>query len=226
MTVVRFLHKRSILLLPILIVSVSSLRSDVGEMEDAKSGESHKTVIQSESLEMRSTPKRNYFYFQTNVRVEGNNLLLTCNNLEVTATRGGGGDDPNATIGEFGTIESIVATGDVEILQAGRRAEADRAQVLPHLGKVVLTENPRVYDVHGEVSGWRITLLKNERRVVVENNPEDGRQRPTVVLSELPDLGFESVENSDQAESEPVGSFQETATRPPDTQEIVEREVP
>ena len=220
------MHKRSILLLPILIVNVSTLRSDVGEMEDAKSSESHKTVIQSESLEMRSTPKRNYFYFQTNVRVEGNNLLVTCNNLEVTATRGGGEDDPNATIGEFGTIESIVATGDVEILQAGRRAEAGRAQVLPHLGKVVLTENPRVYDVHGEVSGWRITLLKNERRVVVENNPEDGRQRPTVVLSELPDLGFESVENSDQAESEPVGSFQETATGPPDMQEIVEREVP
>lgn len=168
--------------------------------------EGPKTVIQSDSLEMRSGQVRNYFFFRDDVRVEGTNLIVTCDLLEVVARREGVGDDPDATIGQFGTIESIIATGNVEISQFGRRAEAGRAQVLPHEGRVVLTEGPRVYDGQGEVSGWRITLLRDERRALVETDPDLAEDRATVILSELPDLGYKGDEMVESVEQEESGA--------------------
>lgn len=167
--------------------------------------EGPKTVIQSRSLEMRSSEVQNYFLFRDEVRVEGTNLLVTCNLLEVVALREEVDGDPDATIGQFGAIESIVAIGNVEIRQSERRAQAGRAQVLPHEGQVILTEGPRVYDGQGEVSGWKITLLRDEQRALVETDPDRAEDRVTIVLSELPDLGYKDEEMAESIEEEENG---------------------
>ncbi len=166
------------------------------------------TVIVSDHMEMRSTVEKNYFYFDQNVRVEATNLVVESDRMEVIALRESEADDPDATVGEIGAIEIIVATGNVEIFQAGRAAYAGRAEVLPREGKVVLSESPRVVDGETEVAGWQIVLNKGDRQVTVIPNPDEqlaDRGRPTITLggSALPDLGFdESEEEEDVVEDE------------------------
>lgn len=193
----------------VVIVWAAGALTVVGGTEESVgggSGEGPKTVIQSDSLEMRSGQVKDYFFFRDDVRVEGTNLIVTCDLLEVVARREGVDDDSDATFGQLGTIESIIATGNVEIRQSGRRAEAGRAQVLPHEGRVVLTDGPRVYDGQGEVSGWRITLLRDERRALVETNPDLAEDRATVILRELPNLGYKGDETVESAEQEESGA--------------------
>ena len=169
----------------------------MGESENAKTDPLilPLTVVRSESLEMKSTPVENFFYFSDNVTITGNNLLVKCDNLEVIASRTG---DAEATIGQIGVIKKIVAIGSVEIYQAGRAAIAGRAELLPDENKIILTDSPRILDKKAVVSGWRITLLKGKRMAIVENNPgADSEDRPTVVLDALPDLGFKKEEKED-----------------------------
>lgn len=158
----------------------------------AQEEDTPRTVVESDSLEMNATDERNFFYFKGHVRVTGTNLTVECENLDVITARSG---DTSATIGELTAIESIVATGNVIIFQEGRRIEAGRAELKPHEGLVVLTDKPKIIDPEAEISGWRITLLKGERKALVEGNPEHtGMDRPTVMLDSLPDLGYEDKE--------------------------------
>ena len=188
------------LLLALIPCILSGFRIADGEETTADQYISPLTVVRSESLKMTSTPELNYFYFSDNVTIIGNNLLVKCDNLEVTASRSG---EAEATIGRIGVIKKIVAIGSVEIFQAGRAALAGRAELLPAEDKIILTDSPQILDRKATVSGWRITLLKGNRTVIVENNPDDiGGSRPTVVLDALPNLGFDENENADTEERE------------------------
>ncbi len=181
------------LLLALIPCILSGFRIADGEETIADQFISPLTVVRSDSLEMTSTPELNYFYFSDNVTIIGNNLLVKCDNLEVTASRSG---EAEATIGRIGVIKKIVAIGTVEIYQAGRAALAGRAELFPAEDKIILTDSPQILDRKATVSGWRITLLKGNRTAIVENNPDDtGGGRPTVVLDALPNLGFDDDEN-------------------------------
>ena len=188
------------LLLALIPCILSGFRIADGEETTADQYISPLTVVRSESLKMTSTPELNYFYFSDNVTITGNNLLVKCDNLEVTASRSG---EAEATIGRIGVIKKIVAIGSVEIFQAGRAALAGRAELLPAEGKIILTDSPQILDRKTTVSGWRITLMKGNRTAIVENNPDGtGGSRPTVVLDALPNLGFDEDENADTEERE------------------------
>ena len=191
------------LLLVLISCILLSFRIANGEETISDQFISPLTVVRSESLEMTSTPELNYFYFSNNVTITGNNLLVKCDNIEVTASRS---VEAEATIGRIGVIKKIVAIGSVEIFQAGRAALAGRAELLPAEDKIILTDSPQILDRKATVSGWRITLLKGNRTAIVENNPDgtDG-SRPTVVLDALPNLGFDDDknENADTEEIEP-----------------------
>lgn len=175
-----------------------------------------RTVVESDALVMNATAEQNLFYFTGNVRVTGTNLVVTCERLEVVTTRKG--DDTEAVIGELTAIESIVATGRVKIFQAGRLITAGRAVLNPREGRVVLTDHPKIIDREVEVSGWRIILLKGERKALVEANPEQGQGgRPTVKLDSLPDLGYR------EKEPEKAGSTNGEAALPPDEERAREQ---
>lgn len=157
-----------------------------------------RTVITSETVEMQGTESRNYFYFRNSVVVEGINLELRCDELTVVSTRRPGGDD-GETVGEIGSIESIVAVGNVEIYQAGRSAFAGRAEVNPAEGTVTLKENPRIVDRDVEVQGYQFVLNQGERRfqsIPDPNAPADRPSRSVVRLGALPDLGFDQDEET------------------------------
>ena len=121
------------------------------------------TVIESRSLEMRSTDKETIAIFDQNVVVTGTNLRLTCDHLEVVASRIGNTTDTVAKLDQF---KSLVATGRVRIVQGDREVTCGRAEVLPLEEKIILTESPVVIDHSGPYTerGTRIILLRGQRR--------------------------------------------------------------
>jgi lipopolysaccharide export system protein LptA len=151
------------------------------------------TVIESRSLEMRSTDKETIAIFHENVVVTGTNLRLTCDHLEVVASRVG---DTSATVAKLDQFKSLVATGRVRIVQGDREVTCGRAEVLPLEEKIILTESPVVIDHSGPYTerGTRIILLRGERRVIVENSVFQG---PPII-----DLGFDRKEPA--AGSKPI----------------------
>lgn len=154
------------------------------------------TVITSLHLEMQGTAEKNYFYFTGDVRVSGTNLEIGCDELTVVSLREG---PEGATIGNIGAVEQIVASGNVEINQAGRSAYAGRAEVDPKAGTVVLSDNPRVVDDEVEVTGYQFVLHRGEKKFVSvpdPNAPLNEPSRSVVRLGAMPDLGFDQEEDA------------------------------
>ncbi|RKX34566.1 MAG: hypothetical protein DRP71_06715 [Verrucomicrobia bacterium] len=163
--------------------------------QDAESAPPPQTVISSDRLEMETVGEKAFFLFSDNVKLTGNNLIVTCDRLEVHSNRTG---DPDANFGKLGSIQQIIALGNVSISQEGRTARAGRVEVIPAEDKIVLTENPIVTDAQGTVSGERMFFYRGDRRAVVESGP-GGPAR--VVLPAIPDLGFDN--NAQEPEPDP-----------------------
>ncbi|MBC2596345.1 hypothetical protein H5P28_18920 [Ruficoccus amylovorans] len=155
----------------------------------AQNTEAQDTVVTSVRLEMVGEDDQNVFHFYEDVVVTGTNLKATCDEMTVIANRL---TDSTGAVGELGTITHITLVGNVVIEQSGRRAESGRAELYPREGKVVLTENPVVYDSEGTVKGERIELYKNEKkaRVFGSESGEPGK-RPTVILPNIGDMGYQ-----------------------------------
>jgi lipopolysaccharide export system protein LptA len=155
------------------------------------------TVIESDVAEMVSTETETTFTFGRNVVVTATNMQLTCDELVVVARRSG---DPTATIGKPEKFKSMVATGNVRIVQDDREATCGRAEVFPDEDKVVLTENPRVRTLDGtyDASGPRMVLERGERRARIEGIPGQS-ERPRILLPPLKDLGYEKEPSKEDA---------------------------
>lgn len=150
----------------------------------AQPGQKKATVIESERLEMVTTDEVNTFFFYGNVRIDGEALKTHCDEMMVISKR-----KPEKTqdgLGDVGSIAKIIAIGNVVIDQYDRTAKADRAEIFPAEGKVVLTGNPSVTDAQGVVRGYRMVLHKDDRKAEVEGSPEG--LRPSVTLPVLPEL--------------------------------------
>lgn len=146
------------------------------------------TVIESAGPgEMVSTDEETTITFRDRVVVTGTNLRLTCDYLQVVVARKG---DASATLGKVDKFRSLLATGNVRIVQGDREAACGRAEVKPDEDKIVLSENP-VVAFHGDdarLAGKRITMFRGDRRVVVEE--------PVSTLPPIRDLGFDPQKKS------------------------------
>ncbi len=145
------------------------------------------TVIESGAAEMVSTEKETTFTFSRGVKVSATNMILTCDDLVVIARRSG---DPAATLGKQENFKSLIATGNVRIVQNDREATCGRAAVYPGEDKVELTESPVVRSTK---EGWvqtgpKMILHRGERRAVIEGN---ATERPRLTLPPLKDLGYD-----------------------------------
>ena len=157
------------------------------------------TVITSKKLEMWSTDTETHSIFDQNVVVTGNNMKITCDHLDVLAGRLG---DKNATVGTLDKFKTLVATGNVRIIQGDRDVTCGRAEVFPGENRVVLTESPVVIDSSGPyvARGTRIILLRGERRLFGDNIEMTGPP--------IKDLGFNKekpMQAPASASSTPVG---------------------
>jgi lipopolysaccharide export system protein LptA len=144
--------------------------------------ESTTTITSDGEAQMIGADKETTITFRDNVVVLGTDLKLTCDFLQVVVLRTG---DPTATIGKLNKFRSMVATGNVHMVQGEREAACGRAEVIPGQDRAILTENPVVvdHDQNTRISGEKITLLNGQRQVLVE--------KPTLVGPPVPVPGFD-----------------------------------
>jgi lipopolysaccharide export system protein LptA len=126
------------------------------------------TTIESETLDMRSTDTETTSVLTGKVVLTGTNLKLTCDRLEIVALRSG---DPKATIGKVDSFKSLVATGNVRIIQGDREAACGRAEVIPGSDKITLTGSPVVVDhaINWRWTGDELEMLRGERQIRGKN---------------------------------------------------------
>ena len=149
----------------------------------AQSTEPTNTVITSDGPgEMVSTDKETTITFRDRVVVTGTNMKLTCDFLQVIVLRTG---DPTATLGKVDKFRSLLATGNVHMVQGDREAACGRAEVLPEEDVIVLTETPVIvfHDPEGRGAGKKITMHRGQRRVDIDE--------PVLTAPPLKDLGFD-----------------------------------
>jgi lipopolysaccharide export system protein LptA len=134
----------------------------------AQNVEPQNTVIESEQFDWRSTDTETTSVFTGRVVVTGTNLKLTCDRLEIVALRKG---EPGATIGKVEGFKSLVATGNVRIIQGDREAACGRAEVHPGDDKIILTGQPVVVDhsVNWTWTGDELEMLRGERQIRGKN---------------------------------------------------------
>lgn len=149
----------------------------------AQNAEVQPTVILSEKFDMKSTDEETTSLFEGNVIVTGTNMKLTCDRLEVVALRNKA--DAAATIGKVERFKSLIATGNVHIVQGDREAACGKAVVLPGDNKITLSDRPVVTDrgVGWTWTGDELLLLRGERQVRGTN--------VKIVGPPVKDLGFD-----------------------------------
>ncbi|MDP0499369.1 MAG: LptA/OstA family protein [Verrucomicrobiota bacterium JB022] len=153
-----------------------------------------KTVITSQEMEWQGTPLQNFFYFHGDVKVEGNNMLLTCDRLSVTT---GAERETQGTVGQIGAVQEIIAEGKVHITQAGRDAYAGRAEMDTVEGVVTLRDQPRVVQGETEIiadPGYMLVLYKNEMKIRLVPDPDlptPPASRSRLKLGGIPDMGLQ-----------------------------------
>jgi hypothetical protein len=165
-------------LAPFLTACVLALAPSLPATEVAP----QKTTLDCDHAEMWTEGNESHGICTGAVTLVGTNLKITCDRLEFVATGVGETAETLPTLEKF---RFMLATGHVVIVQGDREATCGRAEVLPRDNKVVLTENPVVID-HGTdwtSAGEKITLLRGERRVIVEKS--------RVVGPPIKDLGFD-----------------------------------
>jgi lipopolysaccharide export system protein LptA len=162
---------------PLLVLAAGLLPA----LAFAQNAELQSTVITSTGPGvMISTDKETTITFRDQVEVTGTNMRLSCDYLEVVVLRTG---DQTATIGKLEKFRSMLATGNVHIVQGFREAACGRAEVLPEQEKVVLSDNPVVVDrdQNTRIAGEKITMLRGQRKVEVE--------KPVLTGPAVKDLG-------------------------------------
>ena len=147
--------------------------------------QSQNTIIRSDRCEFSWKDTKNFFLFDGNVHIVANNLSLYCDMMEVYSIKESIAENSTK---EMGAIEKIIAIGKVVIQQSGRRSESGKAEILPLTGKIILTENPVIFEDQGEVRGNKMTLFRGKRRALVEGRVGEQVQ---IKLPQIEDLGFE-----------------------------------
>ncbi|MCR6655996.1 MAG: LptA/OstA family protein [Opitutus sp.] len=140
------------------------------------------TTLTCDHMDMWSEGEETRAICTGNVTLVGTNMSMTCDRLELIATRI---DEDSGAVPTLEKFKYLLATGKVKITQGTRGATCGRAEVFPREEKVVLTEDPVVVDRATEFvsAGERITLLRGEERVLVE--------KPRLTGPPIRDLGFD-----------------------------------
>lgn len=141
------------------------------------------TVITSDGeARMVSTETEATITFRDKVLVTGTNLKMSCDFLQVVVRRK---TDPAATLGKVEKFRSMLATGNVVVIQGDREAACGRAEVLPEQDRIILTENPVVvdHDQKTRIAGEKITILNGQKNFIVE--------KPSLTGPPVKDLGYD-----------------------------------
>jgi lipopolysaccharide export system protein LptA len=126
------------------------------------------TAVSSESLQLSDSGDGFMLEFSQSVTVRADDLLLTCDRLEVETIC----ERPMATAllvrpaGEM--IRVIRADGHAAMRDSQREIWADLAEIFPREGLVVLSGNATVASNAGVLRGQRIVLRQKDTRILVD----------------------------------------------------------
>jgi len=124
------------------------------------------------------------------ITISTQTMKITCDHAEVLSSRNATTTSPTdtSTNPTLGTIDYILALGNVDIEQMGTRALAGKAEIFPLERRLVLEDNPRIIDKNGIVSGFRITFLQGDRQIKIE--PGDSNVRNRIQLNDISEFEF------------------------------------
>jgi len=123
--------------------------------------------ISSQALEADN--KNMVIVFTGNVVAKQGELTIHADKAQVFYEKKEGGNE----------IREIVALGNVKIYEGDRLATGNKAVLDNREQKIVLTEQPKVWQGKDMVSGERITVFLNEDKSIVEGGPD---RRVEVIL--------------------------------------------
>jgi lipopolysaccharide export system protein LptA len=135
------------------------------------------------------------------ITITSDTLEIRCDRAEVHSSRESSAAPSADPSPNLGTIDYILAVGNVDIRQMGTQALAGRAEIFPLERKLVLEDNPRIVDANGTVSGHRITFLQGERQIRIEAGESGERNR--IELNDIRKIEFLMGEEPD-ASAAPV----------------------
>jgi lipopolysaccharide export system protein LptA len=138
-----------------------------------KSGKVTPVKITSDRLTYTDSERK--AHFEEAVQAKGADLTITSKTMDVfLQPRDQGMSNQSITGSGAGTgkIEHIIASGQVAIVQPGRRATGDQLVYTTSDDKFVLTGGPpSIFDAEqGKITGVSLTLFRHDGRVVVEGN--------------------------------------------------------
>lgn len=185
----------------LLVAALSAASSVLGLAQNVAT---QPTEINANRVDMTSTDTETTSVFDGNVVLTGTNLRITCDRLEVVAHRSG---DTKAAFGKVDRFKSLIATGNVRILQGDREAACGRAIVLPGDDKLILQELPVLIDhaVGWTYRGDELEMHRGQRKVTGKN--------PRIVGPALKDLGVDK--DKLLVPAKPANSAPATATDTP-----------
>ena len=145
---------------------------------------------------------QNRLILQGPIKIQTDTLLVICDKAEILSSRQSKNTSSDPTQNtQLGTIDYILATGNVDIQQMGTQALAGKAEIFPTERKLVLEDNPRIIDEYGTVSGFRIVFLQGEREIKIEPDPAGSVNR--IQLNDINEIDF-LMGNEKPATGEPA----------------------
>jgi lipopolysaccharide export system protein LptA len=138
-----------------------------------KSGKVTPVKITSDRLTYTDSERK--AHFEEAVQAKGADLTITSKTMDVFLQPQDQGISNQSITGSGagnGKIEHITASGQVAIVQPGRRATGDQLVYTTSDDRFVLTGGPpSIFDAEqGKVTGVSLTLFRHDGRVVVEGN--------------------------------------------------------
>lgn len=150
--------------------------------------------------EFVSTATESTYTLTDHVVVTATNMRLTCDHLVIVAKRIG---DPKATFDKVQDFKSLIATGHVVLVQTGREATCDRAEVLPGEDKATLYDHVIVRWPENKVEqhGAKATLLRGQMRAIIEGTAD----QPNILIGpSIKDLGPGKDKGAEEKPVEPT----------------------
>jgi len=151
------------------------------------------TEIEAESLRAELTEEEGYLIGVGSVRLIATNLEINCDKIEVfTDVKDKDGND---TIGDVSSINKIIATGNVKIVQEQRTATAGLAEVYPNDDFILLDKDPILYQgsITIDGTGAQLKIHRGNGRVEWIGDPNN---KIHITAPPIEDLGFEKDEES------------------------------
>lgn len=111
------------------------------------------------SAQLEADDQTGVFIFKGDVQAQQGDVFIYAQTMTVSYIKG-----------ETRQIDTVVAEGDVRIVQLNRVATGGKAIFYHQEGRIVLSEKPRVVQGDNTVEGERIIVYLNDNRSIVEGS--------------------------------------------------------